>query len=110
MTASWVMEAMIRSEPRRQKGHVAISRANTRPRSLAQLQEGVPVFASSPSIPCWRGVGIIASRRVLCGAKQPAERTRWTRGTGTSAISFSKRSNGDSVMSVVPSDHGREKV
>jgi len=41
MTASWVIAAMIRSEPQRQKGHVAISRANTRPRSLAQLQEGV---------------------------------------------------------------------
>ena len=72
MTASWVMATMIRSEPRGQKGHVAISRANTRPRSLAQLQEGGPVCASSPSTPCWRGVGIIASRSVLCGAQQPA--------------------------------------
>ena len=56
----------------RHKGQVAISSANTRPRSLAQLQEGVPVFASSPSTPCWRGVGMIASRSLLCGAKQPA--------------------------------------
>ena len=37
MTDSWVMAAMTRSAPRRQKGHVAISRANTRSRSLAQL-------------------------------------------------------------------------
>jgi hypothetical protein len=40
--------------PRRPR-QVAISSANTRPRSLAQLQEGVPVCASSPSTPCWRG-------------------------------------------------------
>jgi hypothetical protein len=92
------------------KGTCGISRAHTHPRSLAQFQEGVLVFASSTSTPCWRGVGIIASRSALCGAKQPAERTRWTRGKGTSAASFSKRSNGDSLMPVVPSDHGREKV
>jgi hypothetical protein len=55
MTDSWVIAAIIRSEPHRHKGQVAISSANTRPRSLAQLQEGVPVCASSPSTPCWRG-------------------------------------------------------
>src|SRR5512132_2279139 len=51
MTDSWVIAAIIRSEPHRQKGQVAISSANTRPRSLAQLQEGVPVCASSPRPP-----------------------------------------------------------
>jgi hypothetical protein len=51
---------------------LALASTTTRPRSLAQLQDGVPGFASSPSTPCWRGVGIIASRRVLCGAQQPA--------------------------------------
>jgi hypothetical protein len=50
MTASWVRAAMIRSEPRRHTGQVAISRANPRLRSLAQLQAGVPVVASSPGI------------------------------------------------------------
>src|SRR2546421_3640079 len=57
ITDSWVMTAMIRREPRRQKGHVAISRPKTRPSSLAQGQYGVPVYASSPSSPCWRGGG-----------------------------------------------------
>ena len=65
ITASWVIAAMIRSEPRRHKGrsqgslrphsggrHVAISRSKTRPSSLAQCQYGVPVFVSSPSRPC----------------------------------------------------------
>ena len=72
MTDSWIMAAIMRSEPHRHKGQVAMSSANTRPRSLAQLQKGVPVCASSPSTPCWRGVGMIASRSLLCGAKQPA--------------------------------------
>jgi hypothetical protein len=62
---------MMRSAPRRQKGQVAISRSNTRRSSLAQLQRGGPVLASCPSTPCWRGVGVIAPRRLLCGAKQP---------------------------------------
>jgi hypothetical protein len=72
ITASWVMVAMIRSEPRRQNGQVAMSRANTRPSSRAQLQRGVPVLASSPPTPCWHGVGMIAPRSWLCGARQPA--------------------------------------
>ena len=72
ITDSWVMSAMMRSAPRRQNGQVAISRANTRPSSLAQCHYGVSVFSSSPSTPCWRGVGIIAPRSLLCGARQPA--------------------------------------
>jgi hypothetical protein len=36
-----------------------------------QFQYGVPVFDSSPSTPCWRGVGMIAARSLLCGARQP---------------------------------------
>src|SRR2546422_641506 len=35
---------------------------------------------------------------------------RWTRGRGTSAASFSSSSNGESVMPVVPSDHGLVNV
>ena len=75
ITDVWGMAVMIRSAPRRHKGHGTISRANTRPRNLAQLQEGVAVFATSPSTPCWRDVGLIAPRSALCGAQQPAERT-----------------------------------
>ena len=41
ITASWVMAAMIRSEPRRQNGQVAISRSNTRLSSRAQRQHGM---------------------------------------------------------------------
>jgi hypothetical protein len=40
------------------------------------------------------------------GGNDPLERTRWTRGSSTSADSFSSSSNGESVMPVVPSDHG----
>src|SRR5262245_52395842 len=75
---------------------VAISRANTRPSSLAQCQDGVPVFDTSPSTPYWRGVGRIAARSLLGGARQPAERTRCAHGRGTSAASFSRSSNGES--------------
>jgi len=43
--ASWVMAAMMRSEPRRQKGHVAISRSNTlqqsRPAPSRRLYTGI---------------------------------------------------------------------
>src|SRR5712692_4687917 len=42
---------MIQSEPRRQKGQVAISRSNTRPRSLAQFQ-------SSGAVRPWSVKGI----------------------------------------------------
>jgi hypothetical protein len=55
----------------------------------AQLQCGLALLASASSMPCWRGVGVIAPRRWLCGARQPPYRTRWTRGSGTSAASFS---------------------
>jgi hypothetical protein len=84
MTDSWVMAAMMRSAPRRHNGRAqgslrphsggrqgAIAKSKTRPSSLAQCQEGVPVCVSSPSTPCWRGGGMIAARSVLCGAKQP---------------------------------------
>jgi hypothetical protein len=50
-------------------GHIQV---NDSPKSLAQFQYSVPVFASSPSTPYWRGVGIVASRSVMCGAKHPA--------------------------------------
>jgi hypothetical protein len=40
---SWVRAAMIRSAPRRHKGHVATSRANTRPREPCPA----PVWGSS---------------------------------------------------------------
>src|SRR5262249_50095382 len=73
--------------------------------SLAQLQRDVPMLASCPSTPCWHGVGVIAPRRLLCSAKQPPYRTRWTRGSGTGATSFSNSSRGESVTPVVPSDH-----
>src|SRR5262252_2349933 len=49
ITSPCVMTAMIRSVPRRQKGHVAISSPKTRPSSLAHGQYGVPVWALSQS-------------------------------------------------------------
>jgi hypothetical protein len=63
--------ALLRSEPRRPNGQVARATSKTRPSKLAQGQYGVLVFDVSPSTPCWRGVGMIAARSVLCGAKQP---------------------------------------
>ena len=102
ITDAWGRAAMRRSAPRRHKGQVAIARSNTRRSSLAQLQRGVPVLASGPSTPCWRGVGVIAPRQLLCGAKQPPYRTRWTRGSGTSAASLSNSSRGESVTPVIP--------
>src|SRR5438093_3508651 len=64
ITDSWVMTAIMRSVPRRQNGQVVIARPKTRPSSLAQGQYGVRVCVSSPSIPCWRGVGRIAPTQV----------------------------------------------
>jgi hypothetical protein len=78
ITDAWVRTAIMRSAPRRHKGQGAIARSNTRRRSLAQLQRGVSVLASGTAIPCWRGVGVIAPRRLLCGAKQPPYRTSRT--------------------------------
>ena len=80
-------------------------RSNPRPSSRALCQEGVPVLVSSPSPPWWHGVGTLASQSVRCGARHPAERTRWTRGRGLNAKSCSSRSNGESWIPVVPSDH-----
>ena len=54
--------------------------------------------------------GVIASHRWLCAAKQPPYRTWCTRGGGTHAANFSNRSNGESLIPVVPSDQARVKV
>jgi len=53
---------------------------------------------------------MMAPRSLLGGAKQPPYLTWCTRGGGTRVASFSNRSKGDSLMPVVPSDHGRVKV
>ena len=53
--------------PPRGGRHGARARGNTRPRSLGQCQDGVPVFDAAPSTPCWRGVGVIAAR-ACCAA------------------------------------------
>jgi len=53
---------------------------------------------------------VIASQSLLWGAKQPAEWTRWGRGKGTIVASFATSANGDNVMPVVLSDHGREQA
>jgi hypothetical protein len=87
-----------------------MSSAKTRFNSRAQLQRDDPVSVSSSSTPCWRGVGMIARRRLLCGAQEPLSHTRRTRGRGTNAASFSKSSDDESRMPVVPSDHGWVKV
>src|SRR5262249_42288709 len=110
ITDSWVMTAMRCREPRRHNGQVRISSPKTRPSSLAQGQYGVPVGTSAPSSPCWRGVGMMLPRTWRCGARQPPERTRWTRGRGTRAASFSRSATGESRMPMVPSDHGWVKV
>jgi hypothetical protein len=63
---------VIRSVPCCQYGQCAMSSAHTRLRSRALLQRGAPVLVTaSSSLPCWRGVGRLAPRRWLCGARQP---------------------------------------
>jgi hypothetical protein len=109
ITSPCVMAAMIRSAPRWHQGQRAMSRAKTRCSSRAQLQHGTPVSVSS-STPCWRGVGMTLPHRWLWGAKQPPERTRWTRGRGTRAASFSSSAHGERRIPMVPSDHGWVKV
>ena len=64
----------------------------------AQRQRGGPELASGSSTPCWLGGGVMVPRRRLCGAQHIPYRTRWTRGSGTSAASFSSRANGASVI------------
>jgi hypothetical protein len=59
-------------EPHRHKGQVAISRANTRPRSLAQDPERCASLRLLPVHTLLARCGMIASRSLLCGAKQPA--------------------------------------
>jgi hypothetical protein len=58
ITDACVMAAMQRRAPRRHKGHVARARAQTRPSSLTQSQDGMPVCVFSPSTSCWREVEI----------------------------------------------------
>jgi hypothetical protein len=76
ITLPCVMAAMIRSAPCGHHGQRAISSAKTRFSSRAQLQRGDSVLASGSSMPCWRGVGVIALRKPLWGAKQPPEPPR----------------------------------
>jgi hypothetical protein len=62
------------------------------------------------SMPCWRRVGGMALRSWLGAANHPPYLTWCTRRGGTRAASFSKNSNGDSLMALVPSDQARVKV
>ena len=62
---------MIRNVPCCHMGQRSISMANTRLSSRAQLQCGKGVRASGSAMPYWRGVGMMAPRSLLCGAKQP---------------------------------------
>jgi hypothetical protein len=87
-----------------------MSMANTRLRNRAQRQCGAGELASGSSTPCWRGVGVMDPRSLLWGAQHPPERPRCTRGSGTNAASFSNSSKGESLIPVVPSDHGWVKV
>ncbi len=48
-----------------------MSIAKTRLSNRAQLQLGAALVPSDSSAPCWRGVGMMAARKLLCGAKQP---------------------------------------
>lgn len=48
--------------------------------------------------------------RRACGVRQPPERTRCTRSSGTRATSFSSHANGESFMPVVLSAHGFVKL
>jgi hypothetical protein len=80
---------MSRSAPRWPNGQRAIASATPRWSNRAQRQGRDARLAACASTPCWRGVGISASRRALGGVQQPAERTRGTRGKGPSAASFS---------------------
>jgi hypothetical protein len=71
-----------------------------------QLSCGAGAPAAGSSRPCWRGVGLLTPRTWLCGATPLPERTRCTRGSGTSVVSFSTSSTGERVMPVVPSAQG----
>ena len=44
---------------------------NTRLSNRAQVQFGEVAEPSGSSTPCWRGVGMMAARKWLCGAKHP---------------------------------------
>jgi hypothetical protein len=61
------------------------------------------------SLPSWRGVGVMAPHSWLWTAKQPPYWISCTRG-GINAARFSNRSNGDSLIPIVPSDQARVKV
>ena len=106
MPASWVLTAMRRRAPGPHQGPVALARATTRVRSRAQRQCGAPVSLPSASTPCGRGVGRLAPRQGLCGARPPPERTRWPCGRGTSAARCARRAPGARRMPVEPAAHG----
>ena len=72
MTDSWVIAVIILREPQSAQGTGGHIQRKHAPQEHGPVQEGVPVCASSSSTPCWRGVGIIVSRSLLCGAKHPA--------------------------------------
>jgi hypothetical protein len=74
----------------------------TRPAPVRCGVAGIRLF---PTLLAWRWRDRAAQAAVR--ARQPPYRTRWTHGSGTSAASFSNSSRGESVMPVVPSDHGR---
>ena len=70
----------------------------------------MPVLALSPSTPCWRSVGMIAARSVSTASRNSRRSDEVDSGSGTIAANFSQSSNGDSLIPVVPSDHGRVNI
>ena len=87
ITCPWVMAAMRRRVPCRHTGPVA--RARERP-------AGAVGYSSSALLRCWlhlhpRPADALWERgwRAACSARHTPERTRWTRGSGTNAASFS---------------------
>ena len=96
MTSPWVIAAMIRSVPLIGKtGQVPRSRANTRfsrqrPAPVARCRCCWPQALSPPG---WRGVDVIAPAwPAVQRQTSPPYLTRWTRGSGTRAASFSNSS------------------
>jgi len=118
--AAGLRAARRRREPRRPHGRApgvrhphrggsqgAIALAKTRPRHLAQGQDGGPGGVASPATPGWRGGGMRAARSGLGGATHPPSRPRGARGRGTPTASGAKRSRGERLIPVGPSAHGR---
>ena len=99
ITDAWVMAAMIRSEPRRHRGHVAISRSNTRPIQPRRVFR--PASTAAPRGLRLAPAGSLPSGAPRCGGRRTRHEASPRRQTGRLQLGLKPPAGSDAAAEVV---------